>query len=637
MSGSIGSIFRWWKEGHGHNGDARIAPTDNGNGAVRISIPTSVDPAQRASIDHPWLATLERAGPPRNLRYPSTALGRIIDQTADRFGNSIAVIYNHKTWTYHQLAAQVNRMAGGLARLGVRANDRVVMTLPNCPEFIISFFAIQKLGAVVVNAGPLMGADDMRTLIAMTSPRVVIGLDLRAPVLANAGKASTVEHWVWVSLQSYQSLLKRLGYQWKLWQARETAAKSAEHITLAQLLADAPARPPSLEPDVHATAVLQPTGGTTGTLKLAQLSHASLLANAMQVLAWLQSPIGQERVLSVLPMFHVYGLTTALIQPLFSGATLILMTRFAAGEAVDLLKEFKATAFPLVPAICDAISDEMERREEPTALKGLRMCFSGAAPLTKEVARRFERLTGARVIEGYGLTEASPVTHANLPGQPRYGSIGLPMPDTDCRVVDLEDGSREVKSGEPGELLVAGPQLMSGYFANLEETHRALVKDEFGRTWLHTGDVVRVDEDGYFYVLDRKKDMIIHSGLKIFPCRVEHVLREHAQVADVAVVGQSDPVHTEQVVAFVVSKRADEDRQKLATELRKLCHDHLASYEVPARFKFVAEIPRSPLGKVLKRELRRLPVTGDSGDWAENDSGPDPHPTRETTRPKEAA
>jgi long-chain acyl-CoA synthetase len=506
----------------------------------------------------------------------------------------------------------------------VRKNDRVVMALPNCPEFVISFFAIQKLGAVMVNAGPLMGLDDLQHLIMMTSPRVVVGLDLRARVLAAAGAGSTVEHWIWVTLQSYQGVIKRLGYQFKLWQEGGDDSKgnphkpAAEHITLAKLLAEAPAKPPTLDPSPLATAVMQPTSGTTGTLKLVQLSHRNLLANATQVSTLMHNSPGQERVLAVLPMFHVYGLMLGLISAVFDASTMVLMARFNAPEAVELLRRHKPSVFPIVPAICEAISNELEREDDSTTingdgeikapkLQGLRLCISGAAPLTQAVAERFERLTGSRVIEGYGLSEASPVTHANLPGKPRYGSIGLPLSDTRCRVADLDDPSKDVAHGDPGELLVCGPQIMSGYFANPHDTALSLFKDADGISWLRTGDVVRMDDDGYFYVLDRKKDMIIRSGLKVYPAKVERVLCKQPAVADAAVIGRPDPVHTEVVTAVIQMKDAEANQEALTEELRAHCRTHLAPYEVPMRFEFVQTIPRSLLGKALKKELRNMP------------------------------
>ena len=618
MGGRFDAMIRWWRVGRasaedspdtlGHSGNGNGNSNGNGNGHSLTVVKEPPMAEVQKPIEPPWLAQLDREGIPRTLRYPTTTLGRLVDQAAERFGDVTALIYDRKQWSYRELLAEVNRMAGGLSRLGVRSGDRVVLRLPNCPEYVIGFFAVQKLGAVVVNGSPLMGADDWRSLVALTAPRVVIGLDLQASqIVGEAGHASP-EHFVWVTLQSYQTLLRRLGYQFKLWQGRERSGGTAKHATLEKLMEEAPAKPPTVEPNPDAMAVLQPTSGTTGALKLAALSHRNLMANATHVSVWMEARDGQERILTALPMFHIYGLMTGLINPIFCAATIITQTRFEAATTLDVIQRDRPTVFPLVPAICDALSDEIEKQEPRPELTGLRICISGAAPLSRETAERFERLTGARVIEGYGLSESSPVTHANPISRPRYGSIGLPMPDTLCRVVDLESGMRDVPAGQAGELLICGPQVMSGYYANPQETQQALIHDEDGRVWLRTGDVVRMDEDGFFQILDRKKDMIIRSGMKVYPAKIERVLSMHEQVADVAVIGRPDPVHTETVTAAIVLKQFKStaaDREALIGELRALCRQHLAPYEVPSKFEFMAQIPRSVLGKALKKELRR--------------------------------
>ena len=598
MNLSLSHFKRWWSG----NGEASQGAADAGSVSPVPVRPAPVRPPA-APVEAPWLKVLDAAGVPRTLNYPSMTLGRLLDQCTDRYPDVTALIYNHRRWTYRELLEQVNRMAGGLASLGVRRGERVLLTLPNCPESVISFMAIQKLGAVVVNAGPLMGKDDLRTTIAMTSPRVAIGLDLLSPALTGASHGSTVEHFVWVSLQLYQNVIKRVGYQVKLWQNHRDNGDSAQHHQLADLLAHAPARPPSVAPQPHQTAILQPTGGTTGTLKLAQLSHAGILANATQVATRMACREGQERFMTVLPTFHVYGLTLGLIGPLLSAAGIVMTTRFDAQETIDLIRKYKPTIFPLVPAICAAICDRLEKEDHPQKFDGMRLCFSGAAPLPGPAVERFKRMTGVHLIEGYGLTEASPVTHACLPGETRVCSIGLPMPDTKVRVVDIDDPNRDVAAGDPGEMLISGPQVMSGYYANPEQTDRALFKDKAGVTWLRTGDIVRYDQDGYFYVMDRKKDMIIRSGLKVYPARVEKVLGGHALVSEVAVVGRPHPVHTQMVVAVVVLAARPQDTKPIETELRALCKEHLAPYEVPAVFEFIDKLPRSPLGKLLKRDL----------------------------------
>ena len=352
--------------------------------------------------------------------------------------------------------------------------------------------------------------------------------------------------------------------------------------------------------------------------------------------------------MAALPMFHVYGLTTCLMAPIFSASEMILMTRFHADEVLDLLRREKVTVFPLVPAICSAVCDEIEKQEKRQQhkaglLDSIKLCISGAAPLPVELAQRFTKMTGAPVVEGYGLTEASPVTHVNLPNRPKAGSIGIPLPDTQARIIRIEGdgeavGLHDVAPGEPGELLVSGPQVMLGYFANPKHTQQSLVTDEHGKMWLRTGDIVRMDDDGYFFVIDRKKDMIIRSGLKIFPAKVEQVLRRHPRVTDVAVVGRADAVHTEIVVAFVVAKppaakpeghsngqHVEQDQAQLAEELRALCREHLARYEVPAEIQFIPELPRSPLGKLLKRELRTRPPVAAPAPVAPSSNGNGKH------------
>src|SRR6185436_19341905 len=285
---------------------------------------------------------------------------------------------------------------------------------------------------------------------------------------------------------------------------------------------------------------LQPTGGTTGTLKLAMLTHKNLLANAVQISAWMRAVVGQDRFLAVLPMFHVYGLSTCLITPILNADSMILMTRFHARDLVDIVRREKPTVMPLVPAIASGICDEFDKQQKkdgkkPAPITGVRLCLSGAAPLPAELGERFTATTGVVAQEGYGLTEASPVTHVNPMGNARASSIGLPMPDTRIRVVEIDESHsgvaiqwnsiHDVAPGEAGEMLINGPQIMQGYFANPEQTRIALITDNEGNTWLRTGDIVRVDEEGFFHVLDRKKDMIIRSGLKVFPAKVEKVLR----------------------------------------------------------------------------------------------------------------
>jgi long-chain acyl-CoA synthetase len=575
------------------------------------SLPAVAAPPPNGS---PWHRVLRGAGVPTTLVYPSTTLARLLDQTADRFGDSTALVYKERRWSYRQLLSDVNRIAAGLAQRGIRPRDRVLLALPNSPEFVASFMAIQKLGAVAMNVGPLMGADDLIKAIAITTPQAAIGLDLRIPMLARVShNAASIQHWIWSSLEAYQGPIDRIGYRVKRWYGGNGFSDKAKHASLVELMSEAPARPPTLEPTPDEIALLQPTGGTTGGLKLAQLSHRNLLSNAMQVQACMASRPGQDRILAVLPMFHAYGLTTCLTAGIFGASELILLTRFDAAAALAAVREHSPTIFPLVPAICDALCDEIESRgisDKP--LKGVRLCLSGAAPISRATTDRFRRVAGARVLEGYGLTEASPVTHANMPGRNRLGTIGVPLPDTFARIVQPDDPTQELAPGEPGELLISGPQVMVGYFGDPEQNRGVLSTDASGRTWLHTGDIATMDKDGYFRIVDRRKDMINCSGMKVYPSRVERVLLQHPAVKEAAVFGRADPAHTEQVVAAIVTKTPTQNSTALFAELTALCRKHLAPYEVPAVYEMLDSLPRSPLGKVLKTQLRKPPMAATS-------------------------
>jgi len=556
------------------------------------------------------------------LQYPTTPLGQLLDQSAQRFGNTDAIVYCDQRWTYAQLLKDANRLAAGLALQGVFKGDRVLMTLPNCPEFIICFMAVQKLGGIVVNAGPLLGGDDLQQLVAMTTPKLIIAIDLQFPMISGCCQRNTDVNWLSVSLKDYQPIWKRLGYRAKLMQARGGESGHAEGMTvnggsgysmrLEELLAHSPARPPSVVPGLDDTAVLQPTGGTSGTLKVAILSHRNLLANVTQLSTLIRLRPGQDRILSVLPMFHVYGLSTCLFTAIFNAATMLPLTRFRVNDMLDVICRHKPTILPLAPAIiepmCKALESGPEKRTiEVIAALQSTIITSGAAPLLPKTSHRFCELTGVQIAQGYGLTEASPVTHANPIDTPRVGSIGLPLPDTQVRLGDLDQNDEDMSAvgdNTTGELLVCGPQVMSGYIDNPEETQRMISFDEHGQKWLHTGDIVRVDPDGFYYVIDRRKDMINRGGLKVYPRQVENVLKTHDRVVDAAVIGRDDPVQTQIVVAMVVTGKPVDDREELVASLRRLCRDHLAPYAVPEVIDFVTDLPHTALGKLQKYRLR---------------------------------
>ncbi len=568
----------------------------------------------------------------RTLNYPTTVLGSVLGETAERYAETPAVIYGNLRWTYQELDGTARRLAAGLGQLGVDAGDSVVVTLPNCPELLSTFFAIQIRGATVVNAGPLMGPDDLRAILGRTRARLVVALDLQAPRVAPLLEEYPHVRWVWASLKGYQTVWRRLGYRLRLWQGGQVFSDGDGRQMLEELTDSEDATDRS---DQHpdSIAVLQPTGGTTGRLKLARLSHRNLLANATQISTCTRLRPAQESIFAVLPMFHVYGLSTGVIAPVLFGGTILPLTRFRCEPMLATLEAHRPTVVPLVPAIAQALCDRMERRPRPDAAAVLRqaLVLSGAAPLPRTTDERFRRVTGGRIIQGYGLTEASPVTHTNPVQAPREGSIGQPLPDTHAFLVGLHDRSRVVASGEPGELVVEGPQVGHGYFDDPEETAAVFDTDETGHRRLFTGDIAEVDDEGFFYLLDRKKDMINRDGMKIYPAKIEPVLKAHPKVSDAAVVGVPDPVHTEAAVAAIVP--AERDAGKLGEALRTDCQEHLAPYEVPSRFEIFESLPRSPLGKLLKHKLRAQVTAGTENSQREDvpQPGRPPHAATPST------
>ena len=348
--------------------------------------------------------------------------------------------------------------------------------------------------------------------------------------------------------------------------------------------------------DASLPAVLQPTGGTTGTPKIAVLSHASLHANVAQLHAWSDCEAGKETVLAVLPFFHVFGSTVVLLSAIAGGSTLLLQANFNAKRVLKVMKKWKPRVAPMVPFMFTALCDEMERTG--SAPEGLKVCFSGAAPLAGDVQAEFEQRTGATIFEGYGLSEASPVTHANPPaGNSQVGTIGIPLPNTLARIVDPQNNYALLPPGEVGELAIHGPQLMTGYLDDEEETNRVL-RDG----WLYTGDMAQMGTDGYFKIVDRKKDMIISGGLNIFPAQIESVLCSHPSVEDCAVIGVPDRKYGEKVTAYVV---ASNGRQIDVDVLKKFCRAQLAAYKVPKTIEQRDELPRNFLGKIRRIELRK--------------------------------
>ncbi len=543
----------------------------------------------------PWHQSYPPGIPPE-IQYTPRRVEQLLQSAVERYPDRVALRYFRTSHTYQELLDRVRRTAGALRELGIGTGDRVMLVLPNSPEFVIAWFAIHWLGAEAVPANPLMSAAELTGLARKCGIQAVLGLDVRMKPVAEMASEVALKAVIVTSLAPHLPLGYRLAYTLqKLAYGKPVAKKAAKQLRFEELASiGRPIAEPLLD-DPSLPAVLQPTGGTTGSPKVAVLTHKNLCANVAQLHVWSGLEPGCETFLSVLPFFHVYGATCAMLSPLVGGSTLILQARFHPKRTLGLMDKYQPGIALLVPFMIASLNDEMRKRGK--ALKGLRLCMSGASAMSGEVGREFEHLTGATIIEGFGLSEASPVTHSNpSDGTARIGSIGLPLPNTYVRLVDLETGTREVEFGEIGELIIKGPQIMQGYLDDPEETAIAL-RDG----WLFTGDLATVTRDGFFEIVDRKKDMIISGGLNVYPSEVEEIIREHSAVESCAVVGVPDRKYGELVCAWVVPSVGGPPNLE---ELKSFCRERLSGYKVPREFRVCDALPENFLGKVRRIDLR---------------------------------
>ena len=539
---------------------------------------------------------------PATIEIPDISLPEMFYRSALDFPDNPAIIFFGKKLSYHRLQQLVLQAAAGLARLGLQAGQSVAILLPNCPQTLITYYAALHLGAIVVMINPLAAPREILDQVQRTGAKIAVVLDHLAPKVEQIRSDLKLRHLVVTSLAEYLPIPWRWLYTLKSKRDKQQvgARLDLRQKPFAALLAGKAADAPPLAAHSQDIATLQYTGGTTGVPKAAILTHRNLVSNVLQINAWLpHCRRGGERVLAVLPYFHVFGMTAAMNWPLNLAGTIILLPKFDVATVLKTIHKLRPTVFPSVPTIFIALIHHPDlRRYDLTSLWG---SISGSAPLPQDVQDQFEALTKGRIIEGYGLTETSPVTHLNpIAGRRKPGSIGLPFPNTDCRIVDAETGCRDLPIGQVGELLLRGPQVMSGYWQNPEET--ALVRRD---GWFYTGDLARMDDDGFFYIVDRKKDLIIASGFNIFPREVEEILHQHPAVQDVVVFGVPESYRGETVMAIVVPKP---ETPLTAEELISFCRERLAAYKVPTIIEFREELPKTLVGKVLRHQLRQEAV-----------------------------
>ena len=541
---------------------------------------------QSVYAQKPWLKNYDYWAP-ATTTFPQQSLYSILSIAASLYRERPATAFFDAQLTFGEIKAQVDRLATALSKLGVGKGDRVGVMLPNCPQYIVSFFAIVRLGAIVTNINPTYTAREVEVVVSDSGMKIIIALDLLAPLIASIGPVTPLETVITTSLQEYSA------------QPGAAAAAPAGTLSFTKLIAGVsePALPHVTINAAEDIAVLQYTGGTTGVPKGAMLTHHNLFSNTIQAYLWshgLSQP-GQERYLMIIPYFHIYGQTVGILVGTWQGAMQIQIPKFDVNLLLEAIRKYQPTFFPSVPTLFVALINHPEAKH--AGLDKVRRFNSGSAPLPVEIIEKFEQMSGQILYEGYGLTEASPVTHSTPTLSKRKpGSIGLPITATECKIVDLETGTREVAVGEDGELCIRGPQVMKGYWNRPDETALTL-RDG----WLYTGDVARMDEDGFFYIVQRKKDMLIVSGFNVYPNEVEDVLFTHPAVLEAAVIGVPDEYRGEIVKAFVVLKPG---AQATEDELKEHCHTRLARYKWPGHIVITDSLPKSAVGKVLRRVLR---------------------------------
>lgn len=536
---------------------------------------------------------------PHTLTYEETSLQQLLKNTAEKYPNKIAIHFNGKELPYRELYESALKFAGYLQKIGIKKGDRVAIMLPNTPQSVISFYGVMMAGGIVVQTNPMYTERELAFQMKDSGAKAIVALDILFPRIKKIQGETELEHVIITAIKDYLPFPKNLVYPF-IQKKQYGFSVKVEHKGNDHLFTEIMKHPALQEPIMKINfeedlAILQYTGGTTGFPKGVMLTHKNLIANTKMCQAWLyKCREGEEIVLGALPFFHVYGMTTVMILSILQASKMVLIPKPDPEVLLKTIQSQRPTMFPGAPTMYIGMLNHPDLSKYD--LSSIDSCISGSAPLPVEVQEQFEKLTGGKLVEGYGLTESSPVTHANLlwDGERVKGSIGLPWPDTLAEIRSVETGE-PLPVGEIGELVVKGPQVMKGYWNRPEETQEVL-KDG----WLHTGDMGYMDEEGYFYIVDRKKDMIIASGYNIYPREIEEVLYEHPAVKEVVVAGVPDPYRGETVKAYIVLK---EGATVTEEELNKFARKNLAAYKVPRKYEFRDELPKTTVGKILRRQL----------------------------------
>ena len=551
--------------------------------------------AETRYMDKPWLKSYE-PGVPEFVKYEEVCMPDFLERTAQELPDKPALIFQGTTVTFGELKEMVDRFAACLAAFGVKPKDAVAILLPNIIPCVVAYYAILKIGAITVMNNPLYSDPELEHQFNDSGAKVLITLDVLGNRMIDLRPRTKIRQIVTTCIGDYLPPLKRILGRWLKKYPFGDVKAAPDLYDWKECLEKYGPNPQAVKCGFEDVAMYQYTGGTTGVSKGVMLTHANLSKQVQQLSSWVPAfGKGGEIILGALPYFHVFGLSVVLNYAIYKGWTQVLVPRPQPEPLLEAIRNFCPTFAPLVPTMYIGMLNHPDLKKTPmTCIKG---AFSGSAPLPVEVIHDFEKATGAIIMEGFGMTETSPVTHVNpFTGTRKVGSIGIPIPDTLARIVDLEDEKTDVPVGERGELIVKGPQVMLGYKDRADETAKTL-RDG----WCYTGDIATMDEDGYFYIVDRKKDMIISGGFNVYPRDIDEVFYLHPKVQEACAIGIPHPTRGESVKVFVVLKEGMTATQE---ELIEYCKTRLATYKLPTEIEFRKELPKTNVGKILRKQLR---------------------------------
>jgi long-chain acyl-CoA synthetase len=558
--------------------------------------------------DRPWLAHYDK-GVPQTIEIPNAPLFYFLEESARKYPDRACTIFKGAVITYKEMNAITDQVAAALADMGVKKGDRVGIFMPNTPQFVMAYFGILKAGGVVVATNPLYTPPEIEHQAGDAGIEVMFVMTNFYNTIKKAQPKTKIKKLIVTNLKETLPPILRALFtllREKKGGFRIEGGLKEGDIWMQELLGkykDAPR--PKVEVGPDDTALFQYSGGTTGISKGAVALHRNVVANTLQIKSWMTGlDEGKEIVLMAIPLFHVYGMVAGMNFALASGASMVMVPNPRdLKDVLENISKYKATIFPGVPALYNGINNHPDVKAGKYDLSSIKACISGSAPLMRETKEQFEKLTGGKVFEGYGLSEAPTATHCNpLLGENKTGSIGMPLPGVEVKIISLDDGETELPQGEIGEIVLQGPQVMKGYHNMPTETANTLRTLKDGKVWLFTGDIARVDEDGYFYIVDRKKELIKPGGYQVWPREVEEALAAHPKVLEVGVAGIPDPYRGETVKAWIVLKPGESVDE---AELKAFCKERLAAYKVPTHYEFRSELPKTTVGKILRRELVR--------------------------------